>query len=315
MRVSILIAIIAISAIAAHQTHTDDTPLITREYIEELKREAGFSVIDFEHHPFKHYSVNDFKYKLGLLPMNLPRREVFYGDSSDLPESFDSRVQWPDCVHPIRDQQQCGSCWAFAASESASDRLCIATKGKVNIVLSPQELVACDTNNYGCQGGYVDKSWDYIKTKGLVTDECFPYTAGSGSEGKCLTKKGLCADGKTKALRYKVKQHRNFATISDAKTKIALAGPIEAAFMVYQDFMSYKGGVYKHKSGSLLGGHAVKVIGWGVENKQEYWIVANSWNTGWGEEGHFRIAFGECQFEEQLWSGQIVPQSDNDFLN
>jgi cathepsin B len=67
-------------------------------------------------------------------------------------------------------------------------------------------------------------------------------------------------------------------------------GPVTAAFTVYEDFVNYKSGVYKHVTGSALGGHAVKIIGYGVD----HWIVVNSWNETWGDEGTFKIAFGEC---------------------
>ena len=70
-------------------------------------------------------------------------------------------------------------------------------------------------------------------------------------------------------------------------------GPIEVAFNVYQDFMNYKSGVYIHKSGSFLGGHAVKAVGWGVEGGNKYWIIANSWGTGWGEQGFIKFGINQ----------------------
>ena len=77
-------------------------------------------------------------------------------------------------------------------------------------------------------------------------------------------------------------------------------GPVEAAFQVYEDFANYKSGIYKHVSGSMLGGHAIKIIGWGENDQGKYWIVANSWNTTWGMDGYFFIARGnnECGIEE-----------------
>lgn len=57
-------------------------------------------------------------------------------------------------------------------------------------------------------------------------------------------------------------------------------GPVQTAFTVYEDFLSYRSGVYQHKTGNALGGHAVKMIGYGVENGTPYWLVVNSWNTG-----------------------------------
>jgi len=72
-------------------------------------------------------------------------------------------------------------------------------------------------------------------------------------------------------------------------------GPVETAFTVYTDFENYAGGIYKHTSGSMAGGHAVKIVGWGEESGTKYWKVANSWNPYWGEEGFFRIVRGDSQ--------------------
>jgi cathepsin B len=70
------------------------------------------------------------------------------------------------------------------------------------------------------------------------------------------------------------------------------AGPVETAFTVYSDFEDYDSGIYHHVSGSMAGGHAVKFVGWGVENGVKYWKVQNSWNPFWGEKGYFRIVRG-----------------------
>jgi len=80
---------------------------------------------------------------------------------------------------------------------------------------------------------------------------------------------------------------------------------VEVAFEVYEDFLTYGGGVYQHKAGKLGGGHAVKMIGWGVEDGTPFWIVANSWNTDWGEDGFFRILRGsdECGIESGVVGG------------
>jgi cathepsin B len=73
---------------------------------------------------------------------------------------------------------------------------------------------------------------------------------------------------------------------------------METGFTVYEDFMNYKSGVYKHQTGSQLGGHAVKIVGWG----DGYWIVANSWGTSWGEKGFFNIAFGNCGIDSAVYA-------------
>lgn len=82
-------------------------------------------------------------------------------------------------------------------------------------------------------------------------------------------------------------------------------GPVEVSFDVYADFEAYKTGVYKHVTGDYLGGHAVKMIGWGVENGVKYWTIVNSWNEDWGELGTFRIVRGtnECGIEGSVVAG------------
>ena len=81
---------------------------------------------------------------------------------------------------------------------------------------------------------------------------------------------------------------------------IMTGGPVETAFTVYSDFANYASGIYHHVKGSVLGGHAVRIVGWGVEKGTKYWKVANSWNPYWGEKGYFRIKRGnsECGIED-----------------
>merc|ERR1712070_93363 len=88
----------------------------------------------------------------------------------------------------------------------------------------------------------------------------------------------------------------------DDKIKAASA---TMAFTVYEDFPTYKSGVYKHVSGGQLGGHAVRLLGWGVENGEDYWLIANSWNEEWGDNGTFKIARGnnECGIEGNIQAG------------
>jgi cathepsin B len=89
------------------------------------------------------------------------------------------------------------------------------------------------------------------------------------------------------------------------QTEIMKNGPIEGSFFVYDDFYTYKSGVYSHKSGDLSGGHSIKILGWGVEDGQDYWLCANSWNTSWGDKGFFKILRGvnECQIEDESTFG------------
>lgn len=87
--------------------------------------------------------------------------------------------------------------------------------------------------------------------------------------------------------------------------EILTNGPVEAAFDVYEDFLTYKSGVYEHIEGDYSGGHAIKILGWGVENDTPYWLIANSWNANWGDAGYFKIRRGvdHCGIESDVTAG------------
>jgi len=219
---------------------------------------------------------------------------------TDIPASFDAREKWPGLIHPIRDQQRCGSCWAFSASEVLSDRVAIAS-GKPSPVLSPEDMVSCDHGDMGCQGGYLPKAWSYLKSTGIVSDKCFPYAAGNGTAPVCPNK---CSDSESwQSSKILAKSAYAINGAVNMQKEIMTNGPIQVAFMVYKSFMSYKSGVYKKHWYEFLpeGGHAVKIVGWGAEGGVDYWLVANSWNTNWGDEGFFKIARGsnQCGIEKQ----------------
>jgi cathepsin B len=212
-----------------------------------------------------------------------------------VPASFDSRTQWPKCVGAIRNQGDCGSCWAFSATEVLADRICIDTNAATTVVLSPQWLVSCDTTNMGCGGGYLEAAWEYMEKHGVPVDSCDPYSSGDNDES------GSCSANCS--TFYKAKNAESYDTPAAIQAAILAGGPVQTAFTVYQDFMSYKSGVYVHKSGAELGGHAVKIIGWGVQGKTNYWIVANSWGTDWGLNGFFEIAWGQCGIDSDAIAG------------
>jgi len=234
-------------------------------------------------------------------------------DSNGNPTEFDLRQEYPDCIHPIRNQAHCGSCWAFAGSEAFSDNFCIASQGKVNVVFSPQDMVSCNWYNNGCGGGQLMLAWEYMTHTGLVPDTCMPYTSQNGTVESCPT---YCVDGKTKItdVKYKMKKFTKvsptieFWNREKAIEDSLIAGhSIETGFSVYQDFLQYTSGVYQHVTGSFLGGHAVKIVGYGVDSKTglKYWIVANSWGEDWGMNGFFWIKKGsnECGFEGDAYTG------------
>ena len=112
------------------------------------------------------------------------------------------------------------------------------------------------------------------------------YTAHTYKEDKAFGDKGYSIPNDVAAIQQDIMTY----------------GPVEAAFTVYADFPSYKSGVYRHTTGQALGGHAIKIIGWGTENGDDYWLVNNSWNSDWGDNGTFKILRGanECGIEDEV---------------
>jgi len=245
-----------------------------------------------------------------------------------VPTDFDSRTEWGKIcpsVAEVRDQANCGSCWAFGAVEAMSDRICIATQGKSAPHLSAQDMNSCcATCGMGCNGGYPASAWAYWVSQGLVTGGnykqglCYPYSLPncdhhvSGKYGPCpaTVPTPRCTRQCENNATWTTDKHfgaRSYGVsgVDNIAAEIQKNGPVEAAFSVYEDFLTYKSGVYTHKTGSMLGGHAIKILGWGVENNVPYWLVANSWNEDWGNQGFFKIQKGknECGIEGQVVAG------------
>jgi cathepsin B len=215
-----------------------------------------------------------------------------------IPAQFDGRTQWPTCVNYIRDQGNCGSCWAFGAAESLSDRFCILNQTPVS--LSPQWLVSCDKRNSGCNGGNNARAWAFMTTTGIPLEACDPYTSGNTkSSGTCPS---ACVDGSAPVF-YKAKQVHSYTNPDSIRLAILEGGPIEASYKLYRDFYSYKSGIYVHTTGLGVGGHSIKIVGWGTDQGTDYWIVANSWGSRWGESGYFRIATNTCDISAKGVAG------------
>ncbi|CDW75739.1 cathepsin b [Stylonychia lemnae] len=215
----------------------------------------------------------------------------------EIPKSFDSRQKWPDCMHPIRDQQLCGSCWAFASSSFLSDRFCIHSGGDINVLLAPQDLVSCNYENLGCSGGQLIGTINYLISEGITSETCMPYQNNDKAcDFKCINK----TESYTKYYCEK-----DSLTILSETEEIQLElmtnGPLMVGLTVYEDFPNYKEGVYEYITGSAVGGHAIKLIGWGTdENGTVHWICQNQWGADWGENGYVRIKSGQLGLDSMV---------------
>jgi len=279
-------------------------------------------------------SMDVIRHMMGVLPNSpvaLPVETNEHLSSNDLPDEFDARTQWPQCpsISEIRDQSNCGSCWAVAAVETMSDRTCIASKGNVKVDISATDLISCcGFCGSGCKGGYPTAAWQYWTRTGLVTggnyksQGCEPYPFApcehhingtlppcSSEESKTPKCSKQCQSGYSTSYsqdkHFGAKAYSVSSNEEAIRKEIYANGPVEADFTVYEDFLSYKTGVYKHTTGSALGGHAVRILGWGSENGTPYWLIANSWNEDWGDKGYFKMIRGknDCGIEGGINAG------------
>lgn len=238
---------------------------------------------------------------------------------ANIPPFFDAREAWPDCpsIREIRDQSNCGSCWAFATVEAITDRICIASQQQLHVQISAQELLSCCSDcGHGCHGGYPGSAWDFYVNDGLVSGGlfngtgCQPYSIEPHHHGENYTDtpdcERFCVDGRTVTSdkHYGLSAY-SLVGVEQIQVDIMQNGPVGADFSLYSDFPLYKSGVYQRHSPDYVTGHAVKLIGWGEEAGVPFWIAANSWNTEWGEAGFFRFLRGsnECGIEAAVMAG------------
>jgi cathepsin B len=247
-----------------------------------------------------------------------------------IPATFAANETWPNCasIVEIRDQANCGSCWSFGAGEAMSDRQCIVNNQQSNPRISMENiLTCCSACGYGCGGGYPIQAWKYWVGTGVVSGDgygntqwCQPYFIPScglscpSQEETAPACSNTCVPGYTgpsysNDLFYGQSAYNVAANVAAIQTEIMTNGPVEATFNVYADFYQYTSGVYIHKTGQYLGGHAIKIIGWGTLNGTPYWTVANSWSSQWGMNGFFMILRGanECGIEQGVVAG--IPKS------
>ena len=255
-------------------------------------------------------------------------------EDATVPDSFSSAATWPKCtsITEIRDQSHCGSCWAFGSTEAMSDRICITSGQVQQTKLSADDVMSCCSScGDGCNGGDPYAAWAYFRNTGVVTGDlygttttCKPYPLAPCAHHVTPKKYPACPqnDARTPACQrqcipqykksYKSDRHfgKTYYGVNGEKAMkfdISQKGPITVSFAVYEDFLTYKSGVYYHQQGQLLGFHSVRIVGYGNEDGMDYWNVANSWNDQWGDNGYFKIKRGvdECGIESQGVAGDV----------
>ncbi|GAY32350.1 hypothetical protein CUMW_288050, partial [Citrus unshiu] len=201
---------------------------------------------------------------------------------TDVPTSLD----WRDkgAVTPIKNQKECGCCWAFAAV-AAVEGITKIRSGNL-IQLSEQQLLDCSTNgNNGCLGGSREKAFAYIiQNQGIATEDEYPYQAVPGT----------CSAAQ-KPAAAKISNYEEVPSGDEqALLKAVSMQPVSIAIAAYStEFQSYKEGIFNGVCGTQLD-HAVTIVGFGTtEDGANYWLIKNSWGNTWGDAGYMKIVRDE----------------------
>lgn len=211
----------------------------------------------------------------------------------ELPESYDWREAYPQCVQPVMDigaEYNCSASYAMTTLGVVEDRICMANNKTVK--LSSQEVINCDQNQFGCEGGYVNKVLTWGRKKGFVTEECMEYT---GIQEECDPDHLESNQCRIENQVYKVQDFCISYQGESLKRELFTNGPIIGQITPYTDLLAYKEGSYHKTQDSFKfnGQHIIKIVGWSqsIDGGDE-WIIENTWGETWGEKGYGKILGG-----------------------
>lgn len=245
----------------------------------------------FTTNQFSDLSPQEFKQfyltaKPSQLPTDIPVTQVPL--QTPLPTKFDWRTH--NAVTPVKDQGQCGSCWAFSTTENIESMFFLA--GHKLPTLAPQQIVDCDTTDSGCDGGWPMSAYEYvISAGGLDTEASYPYTSGdSGNSGSCQYNPSTVG-GNITGYSFAVPACQDACTKQNETLlmeQLVSAGPLSVCVNA-EPWQDYSSGILKDCPGAYDDlDHCVQLVGF--DTQAGYYLVRNSWNTNWGEEGYIRLA-------------------------
>lgn len=212
-------------------------------------------------------------------------------------EALAESIDWNEkgAVTPLKNQGQCGSCWSFSTTGSLEGAWQIAT-GKLT-PLSEQQFVDCDKVDAGCEGGLMDNAFQFAQENDICTEESYPY---KGNEDECSASECTTGIAKGGVVGFKDVPTNDMQAMMSAVSQQPVSIAIEADTSVFQ---LYQSGVLSGECGDSLD-HGVLAVGYGTEDGQDYWLVKNSWGSGWGDNGFIKLlrgkgGSGECGLLKQ----------------
>jgi len=206
------------------------------------------------------------------------------------PAAYDWRT--PKAVSAVKNQGACGSCWAFAAAEDIESHRYLNNPKRLMLLLSPQQIVDCDTGNWGCSGGWPGTAFNYvIKNGGIMTNKTYPYSTASYSNAKA----GNCKYSKNTGVITKVTSwaySSKVGALSETQmlNDLWAYGPLTVCLSA-TNWSYYRGGIFSAATGSALD-HCVQLVGYGTASGVPYWTLRNQWGASWGENGYIRVKRG-----------------------
>jgi len=217
-----------------------------------------------------------------------PKMSLFGNDEMDIPlEKPTKSVDWRGSkfLTPVKDQGQCGSCWAFSATEQIESDVALATGTLLE--LSPQQITSCDKVDQGCNGGNTETAYAYVeKAGGLEAGKEYPYSSGkAGKSGKCKATKGS-SKATIKGFKTVSKSARSEKKMIAQIKKSPISVCVDA-----NTWQTYDSGIVGKSCGAELD-HCVQAVGYHTGGHTDYWIIRNSWGASWGEEGYIYVKAG-----------------------